>query len=629
VLAILAMAVSAYFYFHRPPKLTDKDTIVLADFTNSTGDPIFDDTLKQGLISSLRQSPFLNVLSDSRVIKTLGLMTRPASTRLTPEIAQEVCQRTDSRASIDGSIANIGSEYIVGLKAVNCQNGDTLAQEQVTAASKEKVLDALDDAAREVRGELGESLANVKKFDVPLSQATTPSLDALKEESLGVKTLHEKGPTAAVPFFQRAVELDPGFASAYLYLGKAYGNAGQVERAKELVTKAYSLREHSSEREKFDIESIYYFVVSGDLESATHVYREWLAIYPRDDVALGNLPLVYERKGQYEQALELERPAQQQQPDNVLGYVFVASDLMALNRFSESRRVVEEAFDRKLDDEALHVLLYDLAFLTGDERGVADQAAWSEKNTESIRFFLFLESSREGYFGRLRKARELNQRAIESAERAGDNENASSGRMGGALWDAVFGNLAEARRTALAGISQAALGRDAKESEALDFALVGDTVHAESVLDNLAGRFPQDTLMQSVVIPTVQAQMELSRNNPERSIELLQTAAPYELTSSSFHGCIYPAYIRGQAYLAAKQGAAAAGEFQKILDHRGLVGPCETGAMAHLGIARAHALQGDTLEARAAYKDFLTLWKDADPDIPVLQQAKAEYAHLQ
>jgi tetratricopeptide (TPR) repeat protein len=625
--SILALSLAAYFYFHRSPKLTDKDTIVLADFTNSTGDPIFDDTLKQGLVSSLRQSPFLNVLSDSRVIKTLGLMTRPASTRLTPEIAQEVCQRTDSRASIDGSIANIGSEYIVGLKAVNCQNGDTLAQEQVTAANKEKVLDALGDAASKLRGELGESLANVTKFDVPLSQATTPSLEALKAESLGNKTMREQGPTAAVPFFQHAVELDPGFASAYLYLGKAYGNSGQIERAKELVTKAYSLRERASEREKFDIESMYYFGVSGDLESATRVFREWLAAYPRDDVALGNLSLIYERKGQYEQALELTRLALQQHPDNVMAYLFIASNLKCLNRFSESRRVVQEAFDRKLNDEALHYLLYDLAFLAGDEQGMADQVAWSEKNPESIPVFLFLESSREGYSGRLRKERELNQRVIEAAERAG--ESASYVQLEGARREAVFGNLADARRTALAAISHPPLGRDLEERGALTFALAGDTTHAESLLDTLAGSFPQDTLMQSVVLPTVQAQIELSRNKPERSIELLQAAEPYEFTSTSFNGCVYPAYVRGQAYLAAKQGAAAAAEFQKILDHRGLVSSCETGALAHLGIARAHALQGDTVAARSAYKDFLTLWKDADPDIPILQQAKAEYAHLQ
>jgi eukaryotic-like serine/threonine-protein kinase len=625
---ILALALAAYFYFHRAPKLTDKDTIVLADFANSTGDPIFDDTLKQGLSSSLRQSPFLNVLSDSRISQTLGLMTRPASTRLTPEITQEVCQRTGSKASIEGSIANIGSEYIVGLKAVNCQNGDILAQEQVTAANKEKVLDALGGAASKLRGELGESLANVKKFDVPLSQATTPSLDALKAESLGVKTLYEKGPMAALPFFQRAVELDPGFASAYLYLGKAYGNSGQFERGKELVTKAYSLREHASEREKFDIESIYYFVVSGDLESATHVFREWLANYPRDDIALTNLSLIYERKGQYQQALDLEHL--EQYPDNVMGYLFVASHLMSLNRFPESHSVVQKAFDRKLDNESLHYLLYELAFIAEDEQGMADQVAWSDQNPESLPVFLSLQSERESYSGRLRKARELNQRATESAERAGDNEGTASGRMRRALWEAVFGNLADARRTALAAISHLPLGsRDVEEMGALTFAWVGDNAHAELLLDTLARRLPKDTLMQSVVLPTVQAQMELSRKKPERSIELLQTAAPYELTDNSFNGCIYPAYVRGQAYLAAKQGAAAAAEFQKILDHRGLTAACETGALAHLGIARAYEMQGDSVKARAAYKDFLALWKDADPDIPIFQQAKAEYLHLQ
>jgi serine/threonine protein kinase/tetratricopeptide (TPR) repeat protein len=629
VVAILAVSVFAYFYFHRAPKLTDKDTIVLSDFVNSTGDATFDDTLKQGLASSLRQSPFLNVLSDNRVSQTLGLMTRPADTRLTPEITQEVCQRTNSKAWIEGSIANLGSEYIVGLKAVNCQNGDTLAQEQLTAVNKEKVLDALGEAASKMRRELGESLVNVKKFDVPLSQATTSSLEALKAESLGINALHEKGTEAALPFFQHAVELDPDFASGYLALGKMYSNHSQPERASELFTKAYSLRQHASEREKFNIESMYYQHVTGDLEAAARVFREWLGSYPRDDVALGNLANLYGHLGQDEQALELDRESVRQNPDDVVAYTNMAWRLMVLNRFSESRRTIQDAFDRGLDTERLHFLLYWLSFLAGDEQGMAEQAAWYDKKPESLYLILSSESEVKGYSGHLRKSRELNQRAMESAERAGNREIALSWRMEGALREAAFGNLSEARRTALADVSQPNPGGDVEEMGALVFAWVGDTAHAESLLDGLAHRFPQDTLVQSLVLPTVQGQIEIARKNPARSIELLQAATPYQLTYASLRGCIYPAYVRGQAYLAAKQGAAAATEFQKILDHRGLVGACETGALAHLGIARAHALQGDAVQARAAYKDFLTLWKDADPDIPVLQQAKTEYAHLQ
>jgi len=627
-LAFLALAAVVYFYFHRAPKLTDKDTIVLGDFANSTGDPIFDDALKQALTSSLRQSPFLNVLSDNRVSQTLRLMTRPPNTPLTPEIMQELCQRTDSKAWVAGSIASLGSEYVVGLKTVNCQNGDTLAQAQATAANKEKVLDAVGDAASKLRGELGESLANVKKFDVPLSQATTSSLEALKAASLGNKTLQEKGSVAAMPFFQHAVELDPNFASGYVALGKMYNNASQGDRARELFTKAYSLRDRTSEREKYDIESMYFLDVTGDLEDTARVFREWLSSYPRDSTALGNLALVYSAKGEYEQAVELDRQSIQQSPDNVIGYINLAWGLSALNRFAECRRTVQDAYDRKLDAEQLHIRLYTLAFLDGDRKGMAEQVAWSEGKPEIVARFLMRESAVEAYSGHLRKARELKQRAVESTEHAGNKESAASRRLDGALREAAFGNLAEARQTALEALDEPTLGKNAQGVGAFALALAGDSSRSEAILDGLASRFPQDTLVQSVLLPTVRAQIELTRKNPQRSIELLRIALPYELTATSLNGCLYPAYVRGEAYLAANQSVAAAAEFQKILDHRGIVGACETAPLAHLGIARAFALQGDAAKTRAAYADFFALWKDADSDIPVLVAAKAEYAKL-
>jgi serine/threonine protein kinase/predicted Zn-dependent protease len=628
LIVVAALAAATYFYLHRSLKLTDKDTIVVADFVNSTNDPIFDDTLKQALTSSLRQSPFLNVLSDNKVSQTLRLMTLPANTRLTPEISQEVCQRANSKAWIGGSIASIGSEYLLGLKAVNCQNGDTLAQEQVTAATKEKVLDGLGEAASKLRGELGESLGDVKKFDVPLSQATTSSLEALKAASLGSITLHEKGTAAALPFFEHAVEIDPDFASGYLYLGKMYANSGQSERAKESLTKAYALRKRASERETFDIESMYYQDVTGDLENTTRVFREWLGSYPRDPVALGNLANAYIHTGQLEQAAELQREALQQNPNDVIGYVNLSLSLMLLNRFTEARKTIQDAFDRKLDAEHLHYILYSLAFDTGDEREMAKQVAWSEGKPESIPRFLSRQSSVAAYSGHLRKARELNQRAIEASERAGNPEVASVWRTGGALREVAFGNLSVALQTTLAALGQPGLDRDAEEIGSLALAWAGNTPRAESLVNDLGRRFPQDTLVQSVVLPTVRAQIELSRGDPARGTELLRTAAPYELTGISFKGCIYPAYVRGETYLAAKEGPAAAAEFQKILDHRGLVGACEAGALAHLQLGRAYAVQGDTAKAKAAYQDFLTLWKDADPDIPVLMQAKTEYAKV-
>jgi eukaryotic-like serine/threonine-protein kinase len=625
-IALLMLSAGSYYYFHRTPGLTEKDTIVLSDFANSTGDPIFDDTLKQALSASLRQSPFLNVLSDNKVGATLQLMTRPANTRLTPEITREVCQRADSKAWISGSIGSIGSEYVVGLKAVNCLNGETLAQDQVTAVNKEKVLDALGEAASKLRGELGESLATVKKFDVPLSQATTSSLEALKAQSLGSKALHERGTAAALPFLLHAAELDPNFATAYLSIGKMYHNLGQLEHASELYRKAYSLRDHASEREKLDIESMYYLDVIGDLESTTRVFREWLGSYPTDYVASGNLALIYVAKGQYEQAIELDRESLHLNPNNVIGYRHVSSDLMALNRFDESRKTIQDALDRKLDSDDLRFNLYLRAFLAGDERGMAEQVAWFDHSPEGKPFILALESSTEAYFGHLRKARVLNRQAAESAERAGNKEVAASWRMEGALLEATFGNLTEAQQAAVLAVNQASLGTNGEATGAVVFASAGDAAHAQALADRLAKRFPQGTLVQSVVLPTVQAQIELVRKNPERSIELLQAAMPYELGKAFRAGL--PIYIRGEAYLAAKQGTAAAAEFQKILDHRGIVVNDPVGALAYLGLARAYVLQGDTNKARAAYQDFLTLWKDADPGIPILLASKSEYAKL-
>ena len=623
----VAIATGIYFYLHRAPKLTDLDTIVLSDFDNSTGDPIFDDTLKQALAVSLRQSPFLNVLSDNKVSATLKLMTLPANTRLTPEITREVCQRTGGKAWVGGSIASIGSEYVVGLKAVNCQDGETLAQEQITAASKEKVLEALSEAATKLRSRLGESLASVKKFDLPLSQVTTSSLEALKAVSLGNKALHEKGSAAAVPFFQHAIELDPNFATAYLVLGKTYANFGEREQAKGLFTKAYSLRDHASERERFDIESMYCTYVTGDLENSDRVYHEWLVSYPRDRVALGNLALVYSYKGQYEQAAELDRESLLENPNDVIGYVNLAVMLTILNQFPESGRTLQDALDRKLDAEHLHYLLYKLAFIAGDKQGMAEQVTWLQGKPEELPYLLSLESLAEGRSGHLRKARELKAQALESAERTGKKESAAEWRMEGALREAVFGNVAQARQSAAWILNQTTPGLDAQGIGALALAWVGDTAHAESLVKGLAKRAPENTLVNAVVVPTVEAQIELVRENPERSIDLLRAAAPYEF-GAGLNRCIFPAYVRGEAYLAAKQGASAAAEFQKILDHRGLTALCDTGALANLGLARAYAMQGDTAKAKAAYQDFLTLWKDADPDIPILIAAKSEYSKL-
>jgi serine/threonine protein kinase/tetratricopeptide (TPR) repeat protein len=634
VLFLAALVAGGLYYrSHRAKPLTDRDTIVIANFDNKTGDAVFDDTLRTALSTALRQSPFLNVLSDNKVGATLQLMTRPVNTPLTPEVTREVCLRANSKAWIGGSIARIGSEYVVGLKAVNCQNGDTLAQDQVMAANKEKVLDALGQAAGKVRGELGESLVNLQKFDVPLTQSTTPSLEALKALSLGTKMLHEKSSAAALPFYQHAVELDPEFAYAYVSLGKTYYNLREYDRARQFYTRAYALRERASEREKFDIESMYYSDVKGDLESTIRVFREWLTSYPRDGTALGNLANTYAELGNYDQAASLARESLEQDPNDAIGYLNLAAFQMALDQFPESRKSIQHGLDRGLDAETMHYILYILEFLTGDERGMAEQVAWSEGKPEVAPVFLLMQSSREAYHGCLRKARELNQRAVDAFERAGRKERAARERTNAALLEVALGNFVEGRQEAFSGLEQPMAGQNAKANGALALAWLGDIARVESLADDLAKEMPEGTIMQSVVLPTVHAEVELFKKNPERSIELLRPAEPYEMTWGAFRaehkGCIYPVYIRAQAYLALKQGASAETEFHKILAHRGVLTMCELEPLAHLGLARAYALEGDISKARAAYQDFLTLWKDADPDVPILKQAKAEYAKLQ
>jgi eukaryotic-like serine/threonine-protein kinase len=626
VVAAVLLASGGYLYLHRTPKLTEKDTIVLSDFANSTGDSIFDDTLQQALATALRQSPFLNVLSESGVATTLQLMRRPPDTRLTAEITREICQRSEGKAWIGGSISGVGSDYVIGLKAVNCQSGDILVQEQVTAATKEKVLDALGQAAVKIRSQLGESLPSVQKFDVPLALATTSSLEALKAYSLGRKNSREKGTRAAIPFLEHAIELDPDFAEAYVSLGKNYLNLREFTRARELFTKAFSLREHASEGEKFDIESMYYKYVTGELENTIRVYREWLNSYPHSSVALGNLAIAYKAMGKYEEAAELERQGLQESA-NVLGYGSYAWTLMSLNRFSDARSTIQSALDAKLDSGLLHAELYTLAFLGGDNQAMSEQEAWGNKSSEAMLDILPLQAQAEAYSGYVRKSLDLSHLTADSLERAGQKERASSEIMIAGLREGQFGNLQEARRT-IASIPESQLGDDGRSAAALAQATEGESSHAQSLLDTQAKRYPKGTLVQFVIVPTVQARIELARNAPEKSIQLLHAAELYELTDSALGGCIYPAYVRGQAYLALKDGSSAATEFQKILDHRGIVKSCETGALAHLGMARAYVLQGDTAKARAAYEEFLTLWKNADPDIPILKQAKAERQKL-
>jgi len=641
VLALIAGVV--YYRAHRAKPLTDKDTVVLADFNNETGDPVFDDTLKTALSVSLNQSPFLNVLPDSRVAATLKLMTRPPDTRLTPDIARELCQRTGSTAYIAGSIASLGSQYVLALKVVNCQSGDTLAQGQVTAAAKEKVLDALGEAASRLRGEMGESLASVQKFDVPLEQATTSSLEALKAHSLGRKALRQKGPAAALPYSQRSIELDPNFAMGFEAVGIDYYGMGELGRADEYLTKAFQLREHASEREKLIITALYYQSVTGELQKAAQTYQEWISSYPRDGNAHLDLCNVYGGQGQYELATEACGEGLRFASDNVAAYANLTNSALALQRFDEARQIIQQAHQRKLDSLPLHNALYALSFLQSDSSALAREQQWFASQTDTENFGLSLASDSEAYGGHLAKARELTKRSLDSSIRADSKENGAIWLENSALREAVFGNETDAKQAAAEGLKLVPTSQGVEVEAALARAMAGDSAPAESMAQDLNKRFPLDTQMQSLWLPAIHAQLALNRKDPASAVNLLQVAVPpIEYGQIQFItnlSCLYPTYIRGEAYLAARMGKEAAAEFQKILDHSGIVWNCWTGALAHLGVARANALQSKMSEgadadaarvrALAAYGAFLALWKDADRDIPILTQAKAGYAKLQ
>jgi eukaryotic-like serine/threonine-protein kinase len=638
-LAILAG--TWYWRSHRTSKLTEKDTVVLADFDNRTGDQVFDGTLKAGLSISLRQSPFLNLLSDGEVSKTLQLMTRLPGTKLTPEVARELCVRAGSKAYIAGLIGSLGRDYVLALKAVNCQSGDTLTEEQVTAASKEKVLDALGEAASKLRGKLGESLATVQKFDVPLAQATTPSLEALKAYSLGIKAGGEKGSAAALPYFQRAIEIDPNFAMGYLLVGNYYNNLSEVGRASEYVTKAFQLRDHASEREKLSVSAAYYRV-TGELDKAAQTSQERVESYPREWIAYSSLGLVLASQGQYAKSAEIAKQGLRVASDQVYLYEVLAFDAMALQHFNEAQQTIHEAQERKLDDSYLHNDLYALAFLDSDSAAMAAQQQWFAGRPEYENYGLALASDTEAYRGHVAKARELTRRAVDSAIHADSRENGAIWQANAALQQAAYNNSAEARQAAAAALKVSATSPGAKAEAALAFAMAGDTARAESLAQDLEKRFPLDTQMQSLWLPAIRAQLALDRKDPAAALRAPQAGSPDKLGTIQFVNnlsCLYPVYVRGEAYLANGQGTAAAAEFQKILDHSGIVWNCWTGALARLGVARANAVQArtsqgaDAVAARArslaAYEGFLTLWKDADPDLPILKAAKAEYTKLQ
>ena len=630
---IAAAMLAGYFFFRHPAKLTEKDTIVLADFVNTTGDPVFDGTLRQGLSVQLEQSPFLSIISDERIQQTLQMMGEKPDAKLTPETARELCQRTGSAAALDGSIAQIGTQYLLTLKAVNCSSDEALASTEAQAGDKNHVLDALGKIASDIRNRLGESLGTVQKFDTPLEQATTPSLEALKAFSSGRKVLNATGQAAAIPFFKHAIELDPNFALAYAMLGRMYGDMGESGVAADYTRKAYELRDRASEAEKFFITSSFHITVTGDIEKAQQTCELWIQAYPRTEMPHDLLSgIILPVLGKYEKAAEEGTEAIRLNPGSPISYDVLMFSYIPLNRLAEAKETYRKALERKLNHPLFQVALYEIAFLQNDAAGMEQQVARSVGTQGNEDELLGLEADTAAYSGRLRDARNFSRRAMDSAERAGEKEAAATYSAASGLREALFGNAEEARRRAALSTAGSA-GRDVQYGTALALAYAMDDRGAQTLTEDLGKRFPEDTIVRFNYLPTLRAKLALSRRNASEAIESLRAATPYELgtTTSSAYGWtdLYPVFVRGEAYLVAHRGGEAVAEFQKILDHRGIVVNAPIGALAHLYICRAYAMAGDTAKAKAAYQDFLTLWKDAVPDIPILKEAKAEYAKLQ
>jgi len=631
--AVLAMFAAGYYYWRRAPKLTDKDTLVLADFTNTTGDPVFDGALRQGLTIQLAQSPFLSLVTEERIQQALRLMGQPADARLTLARAKEICERTGSAAVLEGSVASLGSQYVLGLRATNCRTGNVLDEEQAQAARKEDVLNALSQIASKFRTRVGESLAMVEKHSAPLAEATTSSLEALKAFSAALKVLSASGDSAAVPFFKRAVEIDPKFAMAHAVLGVAYSSIGEPGLSVESLGKAYQLRGRASDAEKFFITSAYDVQVTGNLERAQQACELWSRTYPRDNQPSAFLAgMIYPIFGKYEKAVEEARKVIRLNPDFGIGYYQLSFNSQYLGRLTESENALQRASDRNLQHPGFLFQRYDIAFLKGDRAGMEKVAALGRGNPEAADWMADQEAFALAYSGRLQEAKKMARRAADLARQGGRTESAALYETGAALWEAFFGDAPAARRSAM-GVLELSKGRDAQYGAAVALALAGDSSRSQILANNLERRFPEDTAVRSSYAPTLRALLALNQAEPAQAIDLLQPAVPYELGTPpscaiGFFGSIYPAYVRGLAYLAAKRGAEAAAEFQKILDHRTIVVSDPIGALAHLQLGRAFALSGEKAKARSAYQDFLTLWKDADPGIPILQQAKAEFGKL-
>jgi len=637
IVAVLALSVGGYFYLRRTPKLTDKDTIVLADFNNTTGDSVFDETLRQGFAVQLDQSPFLSLISEERIQQVLRLMGKPANARLTPEIAREICERTASAAVLDGSIASLGSQYVLGLRAQDCRTGDVLAEEQVQAARKEDVLNALGQIASKFRTRVGESLTTVKEHDTPLAEATTPSLEALKAYSAGWQASFSSGSATAVPFLKRAIEIDPNFASAYAALGRMYGDIGESALSAENTSRAYQLRDRASDQERFFISLTYDLQVTGNLEKAQQTCDLWVQAYPRAWLPHGLLSGgIYNTLGKYEKSVDEAKIAVGIDPDFSIGYSVLAGSYLALGRTGEAENTLQRASGRKLDIPDFYVLRYAIAFLKDDKAGMEREVVLAREEPRVDDWMSNAEGFVAAYSGHLEEARRMSQRAADLARKAERWETEALYETDAAVREGLFGNVSTARGRAGHAL-ELSKSRDVEYEAAFALALSGDSSRSQTLIDDLSNRFPEDTVVRFTYFPTLSALLALNRSQSANAVELLQTAIPYEGGTTIYGGSevllgagnLDSAYVRGLAYLAAHRGVEAAAEFQKILDHRGIVICDPIGALEHLQLGRAYALSGDKSKAKSAYQDFLTLWKDADPDVPIFKQAKAEYAKLQ
>jgi serine/threonine protein kinase/tetratricopeptide (TPR) repeat protein len=618
------------------PKLTDKDPIVLADFDNKTGDPVFDDTLRQGLSVALQQSPFLSLISDRKVQQTLALMGQPKGSRLTPEIAQQVCERTASAAVLEGSIARVGSQYVLGLRARNCNTGSILDQDQAVAAKREDVLNSLSAMSRQFRTRVGESLATVEKHSTPLDEATTSSLEALKAYSTANKLSLSSGFAAALPFFRRAVEIDPKFATAYAYLGLLYSASGESVLSAESTTKAWQLRDRASDREKFFIDWAYDRQVTGNLERAYQTLESWLQTYPHGEQpnALSLLGgLATHGTGRFERAIEASQKAIAADPDFAIGYGNLVWSYFLTDRFPEAESTLQRASERKLEMADHLVLRYNIAVLKGDQKQMDRAVGLAKGKRRAEHWMAHEEALALARSGRLQGARRSSSRAMDLALQEGQREEAASYRAARAVWESVCGNAAEGRSGAMAAL-ELSKGRDVQYAAALALALSGGSSRSEALAGDLEKRFPEDTFVKFTYAPILRALTSLKRGKPEESVERLQVALRYELAGNGLNfahlylGGLHSAYVRGEALIAAHRYAEAVAEFQKILDHRGIVGMDPIGALVHLQLGRVFALSGDEGKARASYQQFLALWKDADPEVPILRNAKAEYVGL-